>query len=127
MYSLLTEGESKRNSRGDDRLYVRNSHKGFHLLNSIYSDQVIKDDEETTNLEGGASPKKNEEQQQEKNNTPILTEYCVSKPNDPTCVNNSLTGTLVWLKDNLKNKRGNSSTQQHREYIINIINKAVEL
>ena len=34
---------------------------------------------------------------------------------------------LVWLKDNLKNKRGNSSTQQHREYIINIINKAVEL
>ena len=46
MYSLLTEGESKRTSRGDDRLYVRNSHKGFHLLNSIYSDQVIKDDEE---------------------------------------------------------------------------------
>ena len=30
---------------------------------------------------------------------------------------------LVWLKDNLKNKRGNSSTQQHREYIINIIHK----
>ena len=34
---------------------------------------------------------------------------------------------LVWLKDNLKNKRGNSSTQQHREYLINIIKKAVEL
>tara|TARA_B100001287_G_scaffold49749_1_gene38797 strand:- start:72 stop:2615 length:2544 start_codon:yes stop_codon:yes gene_type:complete len=34
---------------------------------------------------------------------------------------------LVWLKDNLRNKRGNKSTQQHREYIINIISKAVEI
>ena len=34
---------------------------------------------------------------------------------------------LIWLKDNLKNKRGNKSTQQHREYIINIISKAVEI
>ena len=46
MYPLLTESEAKRNSRGDDRLYIRNSHKGFALLNSIYTDQVIKDDEE---------------------------------------------------------------------------------
>ena len=46
VYDLLTEDEKKRNSRGDDRLYVRNSHKGFALLNSIYTDQVIKDDEE---------------------------------------------------------------------------------
>ena len=46
VYDLLTEGEKKRNSRGDDRLYVRNSRKGFALLNSIYTDQVIKDDEE---------------------------------------------------------------------------------
>ena len=46
VYSLLTEGERKRNSRGDDRLYIRNSHKGFPLLNAIYTDQVIKDDEE---------------------------------------------------------------------------------
>ena len=46
VYSQLSEAESKRNSRGDDRLYVRSSHKGFPLLNAIYTDQVIKDDEE---------------------------------------------------------------------------------
>ena len=46
MYPLLTESESKRNSRGDDRLYIRNSHKSFALLNSIYTEEVIKDDEE---------------------------------------------------------------------------------
>ena len=42
----MTDSESKRNSRGDDRLYIRNTHKSFGLLNSIYTDQVVKDDEE---------------------------------------------------------------------------------
>ena len=42
----MTDSESKRNSRGDDRLYIRNTHKSFALLNSIYTDQVVKDDEE---------------------------------------------------------------------------------
>jgi len=58
------------------------------------------DDEETTNLEGGAALEKKEEQQEKDDETPILTEYCVTKPDDPTCVDNTLTGTLVWLKDN---------------------------
>ena len=62
-------------------------------------EKLTNDDEEITNLEGGASLEINEEQQ-EKDNTPILIEYCVTKPDDPTCVDKSLTGTLVWLKDN---------------------------
>ena len=46
MYPLLTDDETKRNSRGDDKLYIRDVHKGFALLNSIYTEQIIKDDEE---------------------------------------------------------------------------------
>ena len=46
MYPLLNKEEIKRNSRGDDRLYVGNAHKGFALLQAIYTEQVIKDNEE---------------------------------------------------------------------------------
>ena len=32
VYPLLTAEEKRRNMRGDDRLYVRENHRGFNLL-----------------------------------------------------------------------------------------------
>jgi len=47
VYSMLTEDEIRRNQRGDDRLYVRQSHKGFNLLNVLYeNDGAIAADQE---------------------------------------------------------------------------------
>ena len=45
VYSCLTEDEVKRNERGDDCLYIKNTHKGFTLLQAIYTEQIIKDDQ----------------------------------------------------------------------------------
>ena len=38
VYPLLTAEEKRRNMRGDDRLYVRENHRGFNLLRAIYTD-----------------------------------------------------------------------------------------
>ena len=43
MYNKLTEAEIARNIRGDDRLYVREGHDGYNLMNCIYTDSFEKD------------------------------------------------------------------------------------
>ncbi len=42
-YDKLTSEEIRRNIRGDDRLYVRETHKGFNLLKTIADGQVGED------------------------------------------------------------------------------------
>lgn len=43
VYPLLSQEEIRRNERGDDRLYIREGHKGFNLLRAIYTDGFEKD------------------------------------------------------------------------------------
>ena len=45
VYPLLTAEEKRRNMRGDDRLYVRENHKGYNLLRAIYTDGFESDTE----------------------------------------------------------------------------------
>lgn len=45
VYPLITAEEKRRNERGDDRMYVRENHKGFNLLRAIYTDDFEKDTE----------------------------------------------------------------------------------
>ena len=44
-YDKLTSPEIERNIRGDDRLYVREGHKGYNLLRTIYTDNFEQDTE----------------------------------------------------------------------------------
>ena len=41
VYPLLTAEEKRRNMRGDDRLYVRENHRGFNLLRAIYTEDGL--------------------------------------------------------------------------------------
>ena len=45
VYPLLTADEIARNVLGDDRLYVRQGHKGHGLLHALYEDGFDKDQE----------------------------------------------------------------------------------
>lgn len=45
VYPMLTAEEKRRNMRGDDRMYVRENHRGFNLLRAIYTDGFEKDTE----------------------------------------------------------------------------------
>lgn len=45
VYPLLTPEEVRRNIRGDDRLYVREDHKGYNLLRAFYEDGFEEDQE----------------------------------------------------------------------------------
>ena len=50
VYPLLTEDEIKRNVLGDDRLYVRQGHRGYGLLRAIYDDDF--EHEQEVHLDG---------------------------------------------------------------------------
>ena len=43
LYEALTAEENRRNMRGDDRLYVREGHKGYNLLRTIYTENFEQD------------------------------------------------------------------------------------
>jgi len=50
VYPLLTEDEVRRNNRGDDRLYVREGHRGYNLLQVLYDKDFSK--EQDVQLDG---------------------------------------------------------------------------
>lgn len=64
LYSQLSVAEKKRNSLGDDRLYVRKNHHGHSLLNSLYVNEVDQDLETHISLDGMAG-------------TVLLSEICI--------------------------------------------------
>lgn len=39
-YKLLSDGENKRNTRGDNRLYVSPSNEGFSFIRGLYQNEV---------------------------------------------------------------------------------------
>jgi 5'-3' exonuclease len=45
VYPLLSAEERRRNVRGDDRLYIRENHRGYGLLTSVFTPDFDKDTE----------------------------------------------------------------------------------
>lgn len=45
VYPMLTQEEIRRNLRGDDKLYVREGHKGFNDLKTMYTEDLEFDTE----------------------------------------------------------------------------------
>lgn len=66
LYSQLTDAEKKRNSLGDDRLYVSKGHHGHILLNSLYLNDVSVDMETHISLDGMAG-------------TVLLSDICIEE------------------------------------------------